>query len=298
MARARLLKPDFWSDKNMVKLSPYARLFFMGMWNFALCDRGHLDDDVEELHLKILPRDPVDPEQLLDELLKLGRVERRQVEGGTGTYLVVPGILKHGKTDERWKTRCPYCPETPPSPPKRAQTRASSDEAHRDSTEPAQTPNRVGKSGLGKDREEDSGRSQTVTRPRHARDLAEPPPNGEPPGPAEKIMTAWVAGLANPPQRRIVADLGTIVAEAIHDGCAPADVGEALTLWQQRPDIGPGVLRSIIHKITNPPTPGAEVVPFIGRAALPRPSTTDQRVREGMALAEHYRAIEAQEAIS
>ena len=37
MARGRVITPDFWSDGNMVGVSPFARLFYIGMWNFAHC---------------------------------------------------------------------------------------------------------------------------------------------------------------------------------------------------------------------------------------------------------------------
>lgn len=129
-----------------------------------------------------------------------------------------------------------------------------------------------------------------VAQGRDARELDVPPDEGRP-GPAEQIVTKWVSGLNREPQRRIVEQIGTHVAEALRDGCDPADVDEALTLWQDRGTLGPSALPSLIHQITNPPKPGTNVVSYIGRASPPRPSTTDQRVSEALAAG---RAVQAQ----
>ena len=67
MARIRYLKPDFFNDSDIGKLSPLARLLFEGLWCHA--DRnGRLPDRPEELKLKILPYDDVDVDELLAEL--------------------------------------------------------------------------------------------------------------------------------------------------------------------------------------------------------------------------------------
>jgi hypothetical protein len=108
MARGRVISPDFWSDGNMVSCQPLARLFYVGMWNFAHCDKGHLDDDAMGLKLKILPADQVDPDELLGELLANGRVVRIRADNGK-TFLFIPTFEGYQKIDPRWKTRCPAC---------------------------------------------------------------------------------------------------------------------------------------------------------------------------------------------
>lgn len=109
MARGRIISPDFWTDGKMISLSPFARLFYIGMWNFATCDRGHLPDDALGLKLKILPADPVDAGELLEELMGAGRVVR--LELGSETSLRIPTFERHqsGSRDARWKTRCATC---------------------------------------------------------------------------------------------------------------------------------------------------------------------------------------------
>lgn len=106
--RGRIISPDFWSDGNIVRLSPFARLFFIGMWNFAYCDKGHLPDDAWDLKLKILPADDVDPVVLLAELVDNSRVVRATVGGRT--YLTIPTFGVHQKADDpRWTRKCPVC---------------------------------------------------------------------------------------------------------------------------------------------------------------------------------------------
>lgn len=124
MARIRTIKPDFWTDGNMVSLSPFARLLYIGMWNFTLCDHGHVADDAMKLKLQILPMDNVDIEALLAEIMAQGRVTR-VVSADGRTYLHVTRFEDHQKIDPRWKTRCPAC-------------------AQKDSLTPAETPVSLG----------------------------------------------------------------------------------------------------------------------------------------------------------
>src|SRR5688572_16306001 len=101
MARIRSIKPEFWTDGTIVSLSVPARLFYIGTWNFALCDRGHLPDDPVGLRLKILPADNVDAFAIVAELLEAGRLVRRTSSSGR-TYLLIPRLVDHQKVDARW----------------------------------------------------------------------------------------------------------------------------------------------------------------------------------------------------
>lgn len=108
MARGRILSPEFWTDSAMVRLSPFARLLYMGMWNHAFCDKGHMWDDPIDLKLKILPADSVDAEELLKELVASGRVARGSVDGRA--FLSIPTFLRWQKADDaRYVRKCPIC---------------------------------------------------------------------------------------------------------------------------------------------------------------------------------------------
>jgi hypothetical protein len=107
MARIRTIKPEFWTDGTIVSLSLAARLFYIGTWNFTLCDRGHLPDDATRLKLQIMPADDVDAVALLDELITAGRIERIASSGRS--FLLIPRFVDHQKLDLRWSSRCPVC---------------------------------------------------------------------------------------------------------------------------------------------------------------------------------------------
>lgn len=143
MARIRTIKPDFWTDGNMVKLSPFARLLYIGIWNFTLCDHGHVADDAMKLKLQVLPMDDVDIDALLKEIMDQGRVTR-VIAGDERTYLHVKRFEDHQKIDPRWKTRCPACAQQDSLVP--AETPVSLPEPQRDSPE---LP--LGREGMGRE---------------------------------------------------------------------------------------------------------------------------------------------------
>lgn len=108
MPRIRTIKPEFWTDGQVVDLSPFARLLFIGTWNFAICDRGHVADDAKRLKMQVLPGDDIDPVELIDELLRSGRLERITAPDGR-TYLFIKRFTDHQKIEKRWNPRCPAC---------------------------------------------------------------------------------------------------------------------------------------------------------------------------------------------
>lgn len=149
MARIRTLKPTFWTDSKVVQLSPMARLLFIGMWSFALCDQGHLQDDPVQLRLKIFPADQVDIEPLVRELASVGVVRRESARDGETACLSIPKFAEHQKLDPRWVTKCPFCqrkqsPAPPPHSPDPADT-------HPDSPELAESHPKTSKDGVGWD---------------------------------------------------------------------------------------------------------------------------------------------------
>ena len=94
MARIRSVKPEYWTDSKIVQLSPFARLLFIGMWNFA-DDCGHVEAEPLRLKLQILPNDDVDGPGLLSELEGRGLIRRL-----TGCY-EIPNFERHQKIDKR-----------------------------------------------------------------------------------------------------------------------------------------------------------------------------------------------------
>ena len=68
MSRIRTIKPDFWTDEKIVQLPFEARLFFIGMWNFA-DDEGYLSDQPDRIKLQVLPADEIDAWAIVDLLV-------------------------------------------------------------------------------------------------------------------------------------------------------------------------------------------------------------------------------------
>lgn len=139
MARIRSIKPEFWTDSVIVSLSPLARLLYIGMWNFALCDHGHLENDPIRLKLQILPMDSINIGSLLDELLDSNRIDRIQTKSGD-SYLHIPSMKRNQKGDPRWKSRCPACNDAQFDSTRFHETPASLGETRGDSTHSTQAP--------------------------------------------------------------------------------------------------------------------------------------------------------------
>jgi hypothetical protein len=147
MARIRSIKPDFWTDSKIVSLPPLARLFYIGLWNFAICDMGHIKDDPDALKLQILPTDDVDGAVVIDQLLKAGRVVRVDVPGDRH-YLHIPRFTDHQNLSKRWSPRCPACMEQQPKMLNVGQS--SADVLNFDEVSPKMT--RRGREGRGREK--------------------------------------------------------------------------------------------------------------------------------------------------
>lgn len=92
MARARNIKPSFFTNEQLAECSIEARLLFVGLWTLA--DReGRLEDRPKKIRAEVFPYDLCDCEPLLAELHKHGFIVRYQVDGSR--YIQIPNFLKH-----------------------------------------------------------------------------------------------------------------------------------------------------------------------------------------------------------
>lgn len=99
MPKIRGVKPDYWTDEDVVDLSIPARLLFIGLWTYA-CDNGHLQDKPKQIKMRIFPGDDVNAAELLRELASSGRIER--ADG----WITIPNLTEHQKPDLRYFTTC------------------------------------------------------------------------------------------------------------------------------------------------------------------------------------------------
>lgn len=92
MARARSLKPSFFTNDLLAEVHPLGRLLFAGLWTLA--DReGRLEDRVRKIKAEVLPYDKCDVDALLDELASRGFLLR--YEHGGEQFIQILAFLKH-----------------------------------------------------------------------------------------------------------------------------------------------------------------------------------------------------------
>lgn len=92
MARARNIKPAFFTNDELSELSPLARLLFIGLWTIADY-KGCFEYKPKRLKVQLLPYDDCDIEQLVSALDKSRFISIYSVQGQT--YGKVLNFNKH-----------------------------------------------------------------------------------------------------------------------------------------------------------------------------------------------------------
>ena len=95
MARIRTIKPEFWDDLKIAKISRDARLLYIGMWNFA-DDLGVIIGDSLWIKSKVFPFDQIQIQQFDKwklELVKSGFISQFSHSGEDFYYL--PNLTRH-----------------------------------------------------------------------------------------------------------------------------------------------------------------------------------------------------------
>jgi len=92
MARARNIKPGFFSNERLADCDPLARIMFAGLWTIA--DRaGRLEDRPKRIKLDTVPYDDCDPDSLLGQLERNGFIVRYAI--GEARYIQILAFAKH-----------------------------------------------------------------------------------------------------------------------------------------------------------------------------------------------------------
>ena len=100
MARIRSIKPQFWDDTKVGKLSRDARLLYIGLWNFC-DDLGVVINNTIWLRSKIFPYDQIQLPQMekwLEELVRLGFIclfSYKEEE-----FICLPNFTRHQKINK------------------------------------------------------------------------------------------------------------------------------------------------------------------------------------------------------
>ena len=101
MARIRTIKPEFWEDEKLAKLPVYARLLFIGTWNFA-DDNGVLLANPILMKSHIFPYEDIGISTIsewIDMLVQNGMLIRTTYNGKD--YLVIRKFLIHQKINRK-----------------------------------------------------------------------------------------------------------------------------------------------------------------------------------------------------
>jgi hypothetical protein len=92
MARSRNIKPGFFRNADLAELAFEARILFIGLWTIADRD-GRLEDRPKQIKIEIFPADNVDCDSVIDDLARVGVVDRYEVGGKR--YLHIVNFHKH-----------------------------------------------------------------------------------------------------------------------------------------------------------------------------------------------------------
>lgn len=92
MARARNIKPGFFTNEELVELPFSTRLLFIGLWTIA--DReGRIEDKPKRIKMHLFPADEINVDEALDSLQASGFLVR--YESGGARFIQVLAFRKH-----------------------------------------------------------------------------------------------------------------------------------------------------------------------------------------------------------
>ena len=102
MARIRTIKPDFWTDEEIVELDPLDRLLFIGLWNFC-DDQGFIDYRPKKIKMQVLPADDVDLPAAMERLRRASLVDAYDAPSGVVAH--IRNWSKHQRVNNPSKPR-------------------------------------------------------------------------------------------------------------------------------------------------------------------------------------------------
>jgi hypothetical protein len=246
MAKIRGIKPDFWTDEDIVELTALARLLYIGLWNYA-CDNGHLEDRPKQIKMRVLPADDCSVADLLRELDEKGRITRR--EG----WITVPNLTDHQRIDKRFFTTCdkPGCvkPGAEPANPERKTRRAHAEnttgapEAH-DVPTPRPPGDCDGESDGEGDGDGELVPASKLDGPQRQLALVAATPT------AQTLVGEWIDHCSERPPGRVIGQVSKELKALLDEGIDPERVRRALAEWNRK-GLHPSTLPSVVHEIGN-----------------------------------------------
>ena len=109
MARARGIKPSFFTNEDLAEINPLGRLLFIGLW--CLADRaGRLEDRPKRIKIELLPCDNCDVDALLQALHDRRLIQR--YAAGEHRLIQVTNFAKHQSPHHQERASRLPAPET------------------------------------------------------------------------------------------------------------------------------------------------------------------------------------------
>jgi uncharacterized phage protein (TIGR02220 family) len=99
MARKRIIDPEFFLDEELAKISPHARLLYIGSWTIADDRYFTLPNRPDWIKAQIFPYENVDITKEISELVSI----QKYIEftnGDKKPYLFVPNMAKYQRIDK------------------------------------------------------------------------------------------------------------------------------------------------------------------------------------------------------
>lgn len=108
MARARNIKPAFFTNDELAEIDPIGRLLFIGLWTIADCN-GNMEWREKKIKAQILPYDSCDVKEIMINLDKSGFV--RFYSDGDKIYLNITNFDKHQNPHKNEREKGTETPE-------------------------------------------------------------------------------------------------------------------------------------------------------------------------------------------
>lgn len=108
MARARNIKPSFFTNEQLADNDPLGRLLFIGLWTLADYN-GNLECKPRTIKVQVLPWDECDIKELMNNLEKSGLI--RFYSDSEKLYINIPNFLKHQSPHKNEREKPSEIPE-------------------------------------------------------------------------------------------------------------------------------------------------------------------------------------------
>jgi hypothetical protein len=166
MARIRSVKPEFWLDPTLTRLSRDARMLYIALWNMA-DEHGRLLGDARVIKGQVFPYDddltPSRINELIGELIAGSKAVRYEIDDAPYVYL--PNLSKHQRLEpEKVPSRLP----APPAQASDLHTPAHPDESARRADESARDADELSLLQVAGSREHVAGKRGAGSNAAHA----------------------------------------------------------------------------------------------------------------------------------